>query len=83
MSVRPDRHDTLPEVEHEDHPWEGLLVRARAAAAAFASMTPEDQIAMHREQAIDFVYGNLAASSNHQVSRELVGKIYDEMHGGH
>lgn len=48
----------------------------RESAAAFKAMPPEKQAAMRREQAISFVYGNLAIE-NDLITREMVEIAYD------
>jgi hypothetical protein len=48
-----------------------------ASVEAFARMTPTEQRAMRRAQAISFAYGNLAIE-NDRITREMVEKAYDE-----
>lgn len=40
---------------------------------------PTMTAAQRREQRISWVWGNLNASSNHKVSRELVERVVDEL----
>lgn len=39
---------------------------------------PPEHMPGSREQMISFVWGNLNASSNHKVSREVVERVVDE-----
>lgn len=60
---------------------EAALVRARAA---FDALTPEQQAAFRREQAIDWAYGQLMATTSHRegVTRERIAEIYDARERG-
>jgi hypothetical protein len=50
----------------------------RRATMAFDTLTPEQQAAYRREQAIDWAYGQLMASTHHRgVTREQVARVYD------
>jgi hypothetical protein len=63
---------------------QGRLVELmRRAREAFDALTPEQQAAFRREQAIDWAYGQLMASTNHRegVTRELVAEQYDKRRG--
>lgn len=51
-----------------------LLDRANAT---FDAMSPEDQKAMRRQQAISFVYGQLACRRSGQLARETVVELFD------
>lgn len=66
----------------KSHPGHCSLCMQRAleaARAAFAAMSPEEQAAHRREQAIDFALGNLNASTNHKTTREVVERAYDAL----
>jgi hypothetical protein len=66
--------------QHKDGELYWLMRRAREA---FDALTPEQQAAFRREQAIDWAYGQLMASTNHRegVTRELVAEQYDKRRG--
>lgn len=57
-----------------------LMKLMHLAQAAFEALSPEEQKVYRREQAISFVYGNLAID-NENITREMVEKAYDEAHG--
>jgi hypothetical protein len=58
--------------------YEELLARAKAC---FDALTPEEQAAHRREQAIDFAYGNVTCDGHGgALTREDFARIYDEMH---
>lgn len=48
--------------------------------AQFDALSPEEQRAHRREQAIDWAFGNLMASTNHHTTREIVAAAYDRLH---
>ena len=56
-----------------------MVALLKSAREAFAGLTPEQQAAHRRHQAIDFAYGNLMCSTNHRngVTRERITEIYD------
>lgn len=49
------------------------------ARAAFDRLTPAQKAAHLREQAIDFVHGNLALDGS-KATREQIAQAYDETH---
>jgi hypothetical protein len=55
----------------------------RRAREAFDALTPEQQAAHRREQAIDWAYGQLMATTRHRtgITRELVADAYDKSRG--
>ncbi len=56
---------------------QALVDRARAA---FDALTPEQQRAHRREQAISFAWGNCAMMrEGPKLTKEQVGALYDEM----
>lgn len=58
-----------------DPKLEALLAEANAA---FASMTPEEQKAARREQAISFVWGQLACMrGGERLTRDQIAELYD------
>lgn len=52
----------------------------RRAKAEFDALTPEQQAAYCRDQAIDWAYGQLMATTRHRtgVTRELIAAEYDK-----
>lgn len=54
---------------------------AREAVARFEALPPETRAAHRREQAIDFAFGQLKATTRHGagVTRERIAEIYDRM----
>jgi len=58
-----------------DPELEALLSRANEA---FAGMTPEEQARARREQAISFVWGQLACMrGGERLTRQQVAELYD------
>lgn len=69
-------HDTAKHYAH-------LEALAREATRKFETLTPEQQAAIRREQAIDWAYGQLMATTRHRdgVTREMVAEAYDKLRG--
>ncbi len=61
---------------------ENLKQLIKLATEAFDKLTPEEQKAYRREQAISFAYGQLACmkGGTYKVSKERIAEIYDSMH---
>lgn len=65
----------------EDPPCITLNELVRKAIEAFENLSPEEQRAHRREQAISFVFGQLALSGR-EPDRAMIAALYDEKHGG-
>jgi hypothetical protein len=52
----------------------------RCAIEKFESLSPEEQAAHRREQAISFVYGNLSMTRGWRGTKEDVARSYDDLH---
>lgn len=62
----------------DDNAYRELL---RKAQAWFDSLSPAEQKAHRKEQAIDFAYGNVKCDGHcGDLTREDFARIYDEMH---
>ena len=58
---------------------EEIMRLVKEAQARFDALSPEEQRAHRREQAISFVYGNLMDCAPH-ITREEVSAAYDRSH---
>lgn len=54
-----------------------LAEKLKASVEAFERLSPQEQKAHRRAQAISFVYGNLAIENEH-ITREMVERAYDD-----